>query len=187
MKGLEGPFLGKPQRASGYPHSLGYAQMSPLSADLQQKIKEIGQNAKVVADRVRKFVCSIINSTRHVGEQGPRGCPHPQHPLPSFQSIPISNAHSLPTGRALRNVWLWLAKAGYICNRDLGSPHSSCMRYMDKAKDRCERALPLLFHICYLVHGFKVLCTMMSTCESWSLLPWGANGVMEPPIMGAQA
>ncbi|NXY39395.1 DCST2 protein, partial [Pomatorhinus ruficollis] len=99
--------------------------------NLQKKIKEIGQNAKVVADRVRKFVRSIINSTRHVA-------------------------------RALRNVWLWLAKAGYICNRELGSPQSSCIRYMDKAKDRCERALPLLFHICYLVHGFKVLCTVMS-------------------------
>ncbi|KAM4880596.1 DC-STAMP domain-containing protein 2 [Sylvia borin] len=146
--------------------------------NLQKKIKEIGQNAKVVGDRVRKFVRSIINCTRHVGEQGPRGCPPCQHPLPSFQSIPISNAHSLPTAKALRNVWLWLSKAGYICNRELGSPHSSCIRYMNKAKDRCERALPLLFHICYLVHGFKVLCTTMSACEFLSLLPWGANGVM---------
>ncbi|NXO78191.1 DCST2 protein, partial [Sitta europaea] len=99
--------------------------------NLQKKIKEIGQNAKVVGDRVRKFVRSIIDSTRHVA-------------------------------RALHNVWLWLARAGNICNRELGSPQSSCFRYMDKAKDRCERALPLLFHLCYVVLSFKVLCSMMT-------------------------
>uniref|UniRef100_A0A8C0ULU7 DC-STAMP domain containing 2 n=1 Tax=Cyanistes caeruleus TaxID=156563 RepID=A0A8C0ULU7_CYACU len=95
--------------------------------NVQKKIKELGQNAKVVGDRVRKFVRSITDSTRHVA-------------------------------RALRNVWLWLARAGNICNRELGSPQSSCFRYMDKAKDRCERALPLFFHVCYVVHSFKVLC-----------------------------
>lgn len=146
--------------------------MSPLSADLQKKIKEIGQNAKVVGDRVRKFVRSIIDSTRHVGKQGP----HPQHPLPSFQSIPVSNGHSLPTARALRNVWLWLAQAGNICNRKLGSPQGSCFRYMDKAKDRCERALPLFFHICYLVHGFKVICEVMNAGESLPLCHGGLMG-----------
>ncbi|NWI45275.1 DCST2 protein, partial [Picathartes gymnocephalus] len=99
--------------------------------NLQKKIKDIGQNAKVVADRVRKFVRSIIDSTRHVA-------------------------------RALRNVWLWLSKAGQICNRELGSTRRSCFRYMDKAKDRCERALPLLFHICYVVLSFKVLCSIGS-------------------------
>ncbi|NXA88540.1 DCST2 protein, partial [Melanocharis versteri] len=99
--------------------------------NLQKKIKDIGQNAKVVGDRVRKFFRSITDSTRHVA-------------------------------RALRNVWLWLAKAGNICNRELGSPQSSCFRYMDKAKDSCERALPLLFHICYVVLSFKVLCSMAS-------------------------
>ncbi|XP_063276610.1 DC-STAMP domain-containing protein 2 [Prinia subflava] len=104
--------------------------------NVQKKIKEIGQNAKVVADRVRKFVSSIINATRHIA-------------------------------RALRNVWEWLAQAGSMCNRELGSPQGSCFRYMDKAKDRCERALSIFFHLCYLVHSFKVLCKMM-----------GAVGVM---------
>ncbi|NXB94561.1 DCST2 protein, partial [Vidua chalybeata] len=100
--------------------------------NVQKKIKEIGQNAKVLGDRVRKFVRSIIDSTRHVA-------------------------------RALRNVWLWLSRAGYICNRELGDPQSTCFRYMDKTKDRCERALPLLFHICYVVLSFKALCGMIST------------------------
>ncbi|NWT76575.1 DCST2 protein, partial [Prunella himalayana] len=99
--------------------------------NVQRKIKEIGQNTKVLADRVRKFVRSIIDSTRHVA-------------------------------RSLRNVWLWLSKAGSICNRELGDPLTSCIRYMDKTKDRCERALPLFFHICYVVHGFKVICGMIS-------------------------
>ncbi|NXT71017.1 DCST2 protein, partial [Chaetops frenatus] len=96
--------------------------------NLQKKIKDIGQNAKVVGDRVRKFIRSIMDSTRHVA-------------------------------RALRNVWLWLSKAGYICNRELGSPKGSCFRYMDKAKDRCQRSFPALFFICYVVLSFKVLCS----------------------------
>ncbi|NXL72348.1 DCST2 protein, partial [Leptocoma aspasia] len=95
--------------------------------NMQKKIKEIGQNVKVMGDRVRKFFRSITDSTRHVA-------------------------------RALRNVWLWLARAGNICNREAGSSLGSCLRYMDKAKDRCERALPLLFHICYVVLSFKILC-----------------------------
>ncbi|XP_031949599.1 DC-STAMP domain-containing protein 2 [Corvus moneduloides] len=99
--------------------------------NLQNKIKDIGQNAKVVGDRVRKFVRSITDSIRHVA-------------------------------RALRNVWRWLGKVGDVCNRELGSPQSSCMRYMDKAKDSCERALPLLFHICYVVLSFKILCNMVN-------------------------
>ncbi|XP_039558050.1 DC-STAMP domain-containing protein 2 [Passer montanus] len=95
--------------------------------NMQRKIKEIGQNAKVLGDRVRKFVRSIIDSTRHIA-------------------------------RALRTVWLWLSRAGNICNRELGDPKTSCFRYMDRAKDRCERALPVLFHICYVVLSFKALC-----------------------------
>ncbi|NWT03745.1 DCST2 protein, partial [Mionectes macconnelli] len=97
--------------------------------NLQNKIKDIGQNAKVVGDRVRKFVRSITGSTRHVA-------------------------------RALRNVWLWLSKVGDVCNKELGSPYSSCIRWIEKAKDDCERALPILFFICYIVLGFKWLCNL---------------------------
>ncbi|XP_054148658.1 DC-STAMP domain-containing protein 2 [Melozone crissalis] len=100
--------------------------------NLQRKIKEIGQNAKVLGDRVRKFIRSITDSTRHIA-------------------------------RALRNVWMWLSRAGNICNRELGDPKTSCYRYIDKARDRCERALPLLFHICYVIITFKALCGMIST------------------------
>ncbi|NWU28902.1 DCST2 protein, partial [Dyaphorophyia castanea] len=103
--------------------------------NLQNKIKEIGQNAKVVADRVRKFIRSITDSARHVA-------------------------------RALRNVWQWLAKVGQVCNREVGSPKASCMRYMDKAKDRCERALSIFFHICYVVLSFKILCNVVHTVSA---------------------
>ncbi|NXO74704.1 DCST2 protein, partial [Phainopepla nitens] len=54
-------------------------------------------------------------------------------------------------------------KAGRICNRELGSSETICFRYLDQAKDSCERALPLLFYICYVVLSFKVLCSMMAT------------------------
>ncbi|XP_056366025.1 DC-STAMP domain-containing protein 2 isoform X2 [Oenanthe melanoleuca] len=100
--------------------------------NVQRKIKEIGQNAKVVADRVRKFVRSITDSTRHVA-------------------------------RALRNVWLWLAKAGNICNRELGSPQGSCFHYIDKAKDSCEKDLPLFFYLCYIILSLKSICYVLDT------------------------
>ncbi|NXP25273.1 DCST2 protein, partial [Scytalopus superciliaris] len=98
--------------------------------NMQNKIKEIGQNAKVVGDRVRRFLRSMMDSSRHVA-------------------------------RSLRNVWLWLAKLGKICNRELGSPYSACVRQLQKSKDACERALPLIFHICYIVLSFKFLCNVV--------------------------
>ncbi|NXK98014.1 DCST2 protein, partial [Formicarius rufipectus] len=97
---------------------------------VQNKIKEIGQNAKVVGDRVRKFIRSITDSTAHIA-------------------------------RALRNVWLWLAKIGQICNEELGSPYNRCIRYLEEAKDKCERALPLLFYICYIVLAFRFICNVV--------------------------
>ncbi|NXA13290.1 DCST2 protein, partial [Sapayoa aenigma] len=105
--------------------------------NLQNKIKDIGQNAKVVGDRVRKFIRSITDSTRHIAQ-------------------------------ILRNVWLWLAKIGNVCNQELGSPHGSCIRYVDQTKDSCERALPLLFQLCYVVLSFKILCntSLLSTVSS---------------------
>ncbi|NXC30193.1 DCST2 protein, partial [Campylorhamphus procurvoides] len=97
---------------------------------MQNKIKEIGQNAKVVGDRVRKFIRSIMDSTRHVA-------------------------------RTLRNVWLWLGKIGNLCNQELGSPYNSCIKQLAKAQDSCERALPLLFHICYITVTFKFICNVV--------------------------
>ncbi|NXM78538.1 DCST2 protein, partial [Serilophus lunatus] len=102
--------------------------------NLQNKIKEIGQNAKVVGDRVRKFVRSIMDSTRHVA-------------------------------RSLRSVWLWLAKIGSVCNRELGTPYASCIRYIDQTKDSCERTLPLLFHLCYVVLGFRIICKVVDILQ----------------------
>ncbi|NXS14917.1 DCST2 protein, partial [Neodrepanis coruscans] len=97
--------------------------------NLQNKIKSIGQNAKVVGDRVRKFIRAIMVSARHVA-------------------------------RTLRGVWRWLGKIGNICNEELGSPYSICVRYLEQAKERCERALPLLFHICYIVLAVKFICRL---------------------------
>lgn len=57
--------------------------MSPLSADVLTKIKDIAQKAKVVGDRVRKFFRSIMDSVSHVGEWGSTRvslAPAPPHP-----------------------------------------------------------------------------------------------------------
>lgn len=71
---------------------------------------------------------------------------------------PSPKARSLPAARALRNVWLWLANVGKVCNQELGTPYHRCLRLFDEAKDNCERAVPFLFFLCYVIVTFKSFC-----------------------------
>lgn len=159
---------GEPQQcwpAPGCPRPSGYGQGSPLSADVLAKIKDIAQKAKVVGDRVRKFFRSIMDSVSHVGERGsPRVSLAPAPLLSCLRSVPVPitlcpspSACSLPAARALRNVWLWLANVGRVCNRELGTPYRRCLRLFDEAKDNCERAIPFLFFLCYTIVTIKPL------------------------------
>ncbi|NWH15582.1 DCST2 protein, partial [Grus americana] len=72
-----------------------------------------------------------------------------------FRSIMDSVSH---VARALRNVWLWLANVGKVCNQELGTPYRRCLRLFSEAKDNCERAVPFLFFLCYIIITFKPLC-----------------------------
>ncbi|NWX52272.1 DCST2 protein, partial [Steatornis caripensis] len=74
-----------------------------------------------------------------------------------FRSIMDSVGH---VARALRNVWLWLANMSNVCNQELGTPYRRCLRIFDEAKDNCERAIPMLFFLCYIVVGLKSLCSL---------------------------
>ncbi|NXE17238.1 DCST2 protein, partial [Lophotis ruficrista] len=129
------------------------------------KIKDIAQKAKVVGDHVRKFFRSIMDSVSHVGERGvPEGLPGPD-------SGPPPTACSPPAGRALRNVWLWLANVGKLCNRELGTPYRRCLRLFDEAKDNCERTIPFLFFLCYVVVTFKPLCGLANVTLVFCIVP----------------
>ncbi|NWY07419.1 DCST2 protein, partial [Nothoprocta ornata] len=72
-----------------------------------------------------------------------------------FRSIMDSVTH---VARALRNVWHWLARLGQLCNQQLGTPRRRCLRLFSEAQDKCERAVPFLYFLCYIIAAFKPLC-----------------------------
>ncbi|NXE85901.1 DCST2 protein, partial [Cochlearius cochlearius] len=77
-----------------------------------------------------------------------------------FRSIMDSVSH---VARALRNVWLWLANVGEVCNEELGTPRRRCLSLFGQAQDDCERAIPFLFFLCYIVVAFKPLCGLANS------------------------
>lgn len=141
------------------------------------KIKDISQKAKVVGDHARKVFRSIMDSVSYVGEMGsPRVSPPPHLSTPScFRTVPVPITRSLPAVRALRNVWLWLVNVGKECNRELGTPYRRCLHLFDKAKDDCERAIPFLHFLCYIVVIFRPLCGL-AKCT------WGRRGGPLPAL-----
>ncbi|XP_076220109.1 DC-STAMP domain-containing protein 2-like [Aptenodytes patagonicus] len=85
-----------------------------------------------------------------------------------FRSIMDSVSH---VARALRNVWLWLANVGKVCNQELGTPYHRCLRLFDEAKDNCERAVPFLFFLCYVIVTFKPFCGLANVALLFCVIP----------------
>ncbi|NXK83145.1 DCST2 protein, partial [Amazona guildingii] len=85
-----------------------------------------------------------------------------------FRSIMDAVSH---IARALRNVWLWLASIGQVCNEELGSPFYRCVSLFEEAKDNCERAIPFLFFLCYIITAFKPLCGMANIALVFCIIP----------------
>ncbi|KAF1449202.1 DCST2 protein, partial [Pygoscelis papua] len=85
-----------------------------------------------------------------------------------FRSIMDSVSH---VARALRNVWLWLANVGKVCNQELGTPYHRCLRLFDEAKDNCERAVPFLFFLCYVIVTFKSFCGLANVALLFCVIP----------------
>ncbi|KAF1411032.1 DC-STAMP domain-containing protein 2, partial [Spheniscus mendiculus] len=85
-----------------------------------------------------------------------------------FRSIMDSVSH---VARALRNVWLWLANVGKVCNQELGTPYHRCLRLFDEAKDNCERAVPFLFFLCYIIVTFKSFCGLANAALLFCVIP----------------
>ncbi|XP_061231168.1 DC-STAMP domain-containing protein 2 isoform X2 [Neopsephotus bourkii] len=85
-----------------------------------------------------------------------------------FRSIMDAVSH---VARALHNVWLWLANIARVCNKELGSPYYRCLKLFDEAKDNCERTIPLLFFLCYIVSAFKPLCGLANIALMFCIVP----------------
>ncbi|XP_027726535.1 DC-STAMP domain-containing protein 2-like [Vombatus ursinus] len=86
-----------------------------------------------------------------------------------FRSIMDGVKHVV---RALRNVWYWLLHIGDVCNSELGSPYSKCAKIFDDAKDRCMKAVPLFYHLCYILMPFKLLlCGLATVAQLFCVIP----------------
>ncbi|KAM9114366.1 DC-STAMP domain-containing protein 2 [Pangshura tecta] len=85
-----------------------------------------------------------------------------------FRSVMDSVRH---IARALRNVWYWLVHVGEVCNQDLGAPYIKCLRLFDTAKDKCERVIPALFFLCYILLLFKPLCGLANALLVFCVIP----------------
>ncbi|XP_042300438.1 DC-STAMP domain-containing protein 2-like, partial [Sceloporus undulatus] len=72
-----------------------------------------------------------------------------------FRSVMDSVKH---VARCLRNVWYWLLHLGEICNQEMGTPYRKCIDIFENAKDECQRVVPILYYLCYIVLLFKYLC-----------------------------
>ncbi|NXW64546.1 DCST2 protein, partial [Eurystomus gularis] len=85
-----------------------------------------------------------------------------------FRSIMDSVSY---VARVLNNVWLWLINIGKVCNEEMGTPYRRCMHLFSKAKDDCERAIPFLFFLCYVIDAFKPLCGLAKITLLFCVIP----------------
>ncbi|XP_075763645.1 DC-STAMP domain-containing protein 2 isoform X3 [Pelodiscus sinensis] len=85
-----------------------------------------------------------------------------------FRAVMDSVRH---VARALRNVWYWLVHVGDVCNEELGAPFHKCLRLFDTAKDECERVIPALFFLCYVLLLFKPLCGLAGVLLVFCVIP----------------
>ncbi|NXQ81796.1 DCST2 protein, partial [Nyctibius grandis] len=85
-----------------------------------------------------------------------------------FRSVMDSVSY---VARALRTVWEWLANIGRVCNQELGTPYRRCVRLFDQAKDKCERTIPFLYFLCYIITAFKPLCGLASYALVFCIVP----------------
>ncbi|NXC78041.1 DCST2 protein, partial [Anhinga anhinga] len=107
------------------------------------------------AQRLQRAQEPLLNMLAKIKDIAQKAKVVGDHVRKFFRSIMDSVSH---VARALRNVWLWLANIGRVCNKELGTPYHRCLRLFDEPKDNCERAIPFLFFLCYIITAFRPLC-----------------------------
>ncbi|NXW52741.1 DCST2 protein, partial [Nyctiprogne leucopyga] len=120
------------------------------------------------AERLQRAQEPLLNVLAEIKDMAQKAKVVGDHVRKFFRSIMDSVSH---VARALRNIWLWLANMGRVCNRELGTPTRRCLRLFDEAKDNCERAIPLLFFLCYVIVTFRPLCTLANIVLVFCIIP----------------
>ncbi|NXA22128.1 DCST2 protein, partial [Ibidorhyncha struthersii] len=116
------------------------------------------------AERLQRAQEPLLNMLAKIKDISQKAKVVGDHARKVFHSIMDSVSHVV---RALRNVWLWLVNVGKVCNRELGTPYRRCLLLFDEAKDNCERTIPFLQFLCYIIVTFRPLCGLAKCAWGW--------------------
>ncbi|NXN57903.1 DCST2 protein, partial [Rynchops niger] len=116
------------------------------------------------AERLQRAQEPLLDMLAKIKEISQKAKVVGDHARRVFRSLMDSISY---VAQALRNVWRWLMKVGQVCNRELGSPYTRCLRLFGDAKDKCERTIPFLSFLCYVIIIFRPLCGL---AEVWASL-----------------
>ncbi|NXN69785.1 DCST2 protein, partial [Himantopus himantopus] len=120
------------------------------------------------AERLQRAQEPLLNMLAKIKDISQKAKVVGDHARKVFHSIMDSVSHVV---RALRNVWLWLVNVGKVCNRELGTPYRRCLRLFDEAKDNCERTIPFLHFLCYIIVTFRPLCGLAKYTLFFCIIP----------------
>ncbi|NXS74997.1 DCST2 protein, partial [Pandion haliaetus] len=120
------------------------------------------------AERLQRAQEPLLNVLSKIKDIAQKAKVVGDHVRKFFRSIMDSVSH---VAQVLRNVWLWLANMGRVCNHELGTPYRRCLRLFDEAKDNCERAIPFLFFLCYVIIIFRPLCGLANVALLFCIIP----------------
>ncbi|XP_048214170.1 DC-STAMP domain-containing protein 2 [Perognathus longimembris pacificus] len=125
----------------------------------------LNQTAELL-ERVKKPLVSALSKIKAIAQKAKVVADRVRK---FFRSIMDGVKHVV---RALRNVWYWLLHIGDVCNSEVGNPYMKCAKVFDDAKDKCMKALPVAFFLCYVITPFKVvLCGLASVIQVFCIIP----------------
>ncbi|XP_074422295.1 DC-STAMP domain-containing protein 2 [Larus michahellis] len=120
------------------------------------------------AERLQRAQEPLLDMLAKIKEISQKAKVVGDHARRVFRSLMDSVSY---VAQALRNVWRWLMKVGEVCNRELGSPYARCLRLFHEAKDKCERTIPFLSFLCYIVVIFRPLCGLAKVALLFCVIP----------------
>ncbi|KAM6365309.1 DC-STAMP domain-containing protein 2 [Pluvialis apricaria] len=120
------------------------------------------------AERLQRAQEPLLNMLAKIKDISQKAKVVGDHARKVFRSIMDSVSYVV---RALRNVWLWLVNVGKVCNRELGTPYRRCLRLFDETKDECERTIPWLQFLCYIIVTFRPLCGLAKYALVFCIVP----------------
>ncbi|XP_032841369.2 DC-STAMP domain-containing protein 2 [Tyto alba] len=121
------------------------------------------------AERLQRAQEPLLNMLTKLKEISQKAKVVGDHVRKFFRSLMDSVSH---VSRVLYNVWRWLVNVGRVCNKELGTPYQRCVRLFNEAKDNCERTIPFLFFLCYIIVAFKTLCGLANIALVFCIIPW---------------